>query len=72
MSAMDFTFLLGLRNSDLKLNEFLQQFGRKPRFDIDQTQIAYLQYKNRDFVSISGNRRQLRKVKRSPERPGLG
>lgn len=46
---MEFTVLLGLRNSDIKLNEFLQQFGRKPRFDIDQTQITYLQYKKQGF-----------------------
>jgi hypothetical protein len=49
MNAMDFTVLLGLRNRDQKLNEFLQQFGRKPGLDIDETQIAYLEYRKLGF-----------------------
>jgi hypothetical protein len=49
MNAMDFTVLIGLRNSDRELNEFLTQFGKKPRFDIDETHIAYLEYRKYGF-----------------------
>ncbi|MBO0862694.1 MAG: hypothetical protein J2P21_30180 [Chloracidobacterium sp.] len=49
MNAMDFTVLFGLRNRDQKLIEFLQQFGRKPGLDIDETQIAYLEYRKHGF-----------------------
>jgi hypothetical protein len=49
INAIDFAILFGHHEGDPFLDDFLSQFGPKPEFDPDDTQIAFLSYKDYGF-----------------------